>query len=127
MPGIGSPLGDHFHFRAGRTIEVGGLAGGVYFELLHAILRSRQHSRGATGSSAEFGWSQSSLIGNASRRIASVAFRVYVHAAVHVVAVVAAVERESALVDNRSRNGSIGAHAGLQCNEGADIGAEARP
>ena len=93
VPGIGSALGDHLHLGTGGTIEIGGLAGGIYFELLDAILRSGQNARSATHARSAHRWSYAILIGNTPSRVAGEALRVYVHAAVHVVGVVAAIER----------------------------------
>src|SRR5271169_503753 len=114
----GSALRDHLHFGARGAIEIGGLTGGIYLEFLDTILRGRHHARRAADSGP--------LSGNTAGRVASVRGCVNAHAAVHVVGVVAAVQREVALVGNRAGNAAIRGHAGLQLNERADVTAETR-
>ena len=64
--------------------------------------------------------------GHTAGRITGVAGGVDVHAAVHVVGVIAAVEREVVLVEHRSADAAIRTYARLQLDERADVAAEAR-
>ena len=88
MPGVGSALGDDLHLGSGGAIEIGGLAGSIYLEFLDTILRGWDHARGAA-----IACSQVILRGHTTGWIASIAFGIDVHTAVHVIGVVAAVER----------------------------------
>src|SRR2546423_10521536 len=92
MPRVGAALGDDLHFGSGRAIEVGSLVGRISLELLHAICWSRHHAS-CPGSDA------STLIRNSSRRISGKTGGIHAHAAVHIVGVVAAIQREITLVD----------------------------
>ena len=47
MPGIRAAPGNNLHLRARRTIEVSGLVGGVHFEFLNTVERSRHHASGS--------------------------------------------------------------------------------
>src|SRR3984957_4286222 len=122
VPGIGSALGDHLHFGTRGTVEIGGLARGVYLELLHAVLRRGEHARGPPAPCS------SPVIPRAppAGGVAPHAGEVHVLAAVHVAAVVAAVQREVALIEYRARHAAIRTHARLQLDERTDIAAEAR-
>ena len=120
VPGLGSAFGDDLHFGAGRTIEIGGLAGGIHFEFFDAILRSGDYARGAANP-----YSQVILRGHATGRIARIAGGVDVHAAVHVVGIVAAIEREVVLVKNGAADAAVRTYARLQFDECADVAAQA--
>ena len=117
MPGIGAALGDDLNLRAGGAVEVGGLVGGIDLELFNAIER-RGHDAGGAAAN---------LIGDdAAGRIASEARGVNLHAAVHIIRVLAAIEHERALVDDRAGHAAIGGNAGLQGHEGGCVPANRR-
>src|SRR6185312_14798692 len=116
VDGVGSALGHDLHLCAGGVIEVGGLVGGIDFEFFHAVSRSRHHA----GRSAHAG----KLAGDAAGGVSAKARRVHIHAAVHVVGVVAAVELEAGLIDHCAGHAAVRTDAGLQGHEGAHIASQ---
>ena len=113
MPSVGTALGDHFNLRAGRIVEVGGLVGGVHLELFNAIGGGRQHACRTRGNVA--------ILVRDSCRIAGKRSCVDGHAAVHVIGVVAAIQRKCALVDDCAGHAAVWTDAHLQSREGAGI------
>src|ERR1700722_6220330 len=117
MPGIRAALGDYLNLRTGGAIKVGGLVGGIDLELFNAIER-RWHD--ASGAAAD-------LIGNnAACWIASKAYRVGGHTAVHVVGVLTTIKHERALVNDCAGNATIGGNSGLQGHEGGCVATDGR-
>ena len=117
MPGIRAALGDHLNLCAGGAIEVRGLVGGIYLELFNAVER-RGHDAGRTAAN---------LIGNdTTGRITREARGVDLHAAVHVIRVLAAIEHERALVNDRTGHATIGRDTGLQGYESGCVPANRR-
>ena len=101
---IGSALGDHLDLAAGGAIEIGRLVGDSHLELLNALHRCREHAR-----------CRASVAG----RIGRVGTR-------HVVAVVAAIELEGALIVLRSGHLSGRGHAYLQDGKRGRVAAQVR-
>src|SRR5713101_1998298 len=107
MPAIAAAAGYQLHLRAGRAVEVGGLVGYVDLEFLNALYRRRHYARGpATG------------------RRGSIARSVGVLSAVHVAAVVAAVELEGVLVADGAGHGPVRRDGRLQRQQAGNVAAK---
>ncbi len=105
MPGIRAALCDYLNLRACRAIEIRSLVGGIHFEFLDAV-EWRRHNTG---------WSATDRVrDDASRWVAGEARGINLHAAIHVIGVLAAIKHESALVDHGSSDAAIGRNARLQ-------------
>ena len=109
---VGTALSNHLDLRAARSIEIGSLAGRVYFEFFNRIGRGRQHAAGRRPVAGE--------------RVVTIAAGIVLHASVHVVRVVAAIELEGVLVVHGAGNGSIWSDARLQQRKARCIGTEDR-
>src|SRR5689334_24295082 len=114
MPRIGSALGYDLYLRSGGTVEIRRLIRGIDFKLLDAIQRSR-HYTGRTAPDL--------VRDRATGRIAGETGRVHLHAAIHVVGVLTAIEHEGALVDDRASDAAIRRNARLQSHEGGCVAA----
>ena len=122
MEGVGAALCHDFDFGARRTVEVSGLIRGVDLELFHAICGSGHHAGRFVVTRV--------LSGNATGRIADCVGgdtgSVHAAGAVHIIGIVAAVQREVVLVDNGSRNAAVRPYARLQFDEGVDVATDTR-
>src|SRR5262249_14513196 len=112
VPGVGAALGDDLNFGSGGAIEVGRLISGIDLEFLDAVERSRHDAGGAAADLA---------LHDATGRIAREGRRVNGHAAIHIVGVLTAIEHESALINDRSRNAAVGRNAGLEGHESGRV------
>src|SRR6266705_463237 len=110
-------LRDHLHLRAGRTVEVRSLVGGVDLKFLNAIDGRRHHARGSA---------TDLILDYAASRIVPEAWRIYLHAAVHVIGVLAAIEQERALVHHGASHAAVRGDAGLQSDERTGVTANRR-
>src|SRR5258708_1632900 len=91
MPGIRAALGDDFNLRASRTVKIGRLVGGIYFEFLNTVDGRGHHARGSA---------TNLILDDATRGIVAKGRRIDLHTAVHIIAVLASVEQKGALVDH---------------------------
>ena len=116
VPGVGAALGDDRHLHAGRVVEVGGLVRGRDFELFDAVDRGGHHTRGLAPVDPGVGAADGiiRIVEQSTGGIVAKIFIVNARTAVHVVAVVATVERENGLVHHRA--GSAALAAGARCS-----------
>ena len=119
VPGVGAALGDDRHLHAGRVVEVGGLVRGRDFELFDAVDRGGHHTRGLAAVDPGVGAADGivRIVEQSTGGIVAKIFIVNARTAVHVVAVVATVERENCLVHHRSGSAAVRAHASLHGDE----------
>src|SRR5215472_9202010 len=117
MPGVGPALSHNLHLGSSRTVEVGGLVRGVGFEFLDAVSRSREHTSRASGHTG-------ALICDTPGGVSGKRCGVHAHTAIHVVGVVAAIQREVALVNCGARHAAVRTDARLHREEGAHVAAE---
>ncbi len=118
VPSVGAALGDHLDLRTGGIVEVRGLVSRVDFEFFDAVGGSGHHTCWDT---ARIAATAKTGAGRDSRGIAAEARRIDLHAAIHVVGVVAAIEHEGALIDHGAGHAAVRGYTRLQSNEGADI------
>src|SRR5437773_4138994 len=117
VPGVGTALGDDLDLCASRAVEVRGLVGGIYLELFDAVEGRRHYARGSAADGVRH---------DAAGRVAGKARRIDLHAAVHVIGVLPAVEQKGALVHNSASHATVRGDAGLQGYESAGVSANRR-
>src|SRR5579863_5097488 len=114
MEGTGATLGDNLDFGAGRTIEIRSLTRSINLELFDAVRWGGHYARRRGISKClrrhATGWvaDHQILLGSG----------IYAAAAVHIVGVVATIQRKIALIVHRAPNVAAGAYARLQFDEG---------
>ena len=128
MPGVGAALGDNRNLHAGGVVEVGSLVGGGDLELLDAVHRGGHHTGRLTAGKAEIAPADLILrVGKQTAgRIIAEARIVNSTAAVHIIAVIAAVKHEVGLVHDRATHTAIRANSRLHSYERTDIAAKTR-